>query len=758
MTLRYLLFIIIFVSDEVEENEQDDMSKQKIDSAIATKYEISIPRTSAEPHQEYNNCEYAFNFNDPGTWPKRFSDSERCYVTKMRAENQFDPDISKSYREGRNLTKDWFFKDLKNGMKVRRSWLGYSVCKNALYCVPCRFFSYLMTDAESKLSFLAREEGFVNWKKLNEKLPDHENSQNHKLCFCSWKSLETSLGKGGIDKELQIHLQKEESHWRAVLHCIIDAIIFLAKQGSPFRGTKEVCDFGDPDSGKFLNTIDLISHYSAPLSQHIERHKKGQISYFSQKIQDEFLDIIAKKIREDILKDVLSARYFSLMFDCTPDISHNEQMTQVIRYIKVNTSEVVESFVDFFKVIDKTGEGLCQEILQKIEQDGLNIRNCRGQSYDNGANMAGKYKGVQSRILEKNELAYFVPCAAHSLNLVGAHAADTSAEAQTFFGTIHSLYLFFAASTSRWEIFQKHVPTTLKSQSKTRWSARKEAVEAVYKHFDKVIKALEELKTHFLSTPETKTEANSILKNMKKLEFIAFTCFWYAILKQIDHVNKFLQREDLTIDKAAGNIQGLLNFMKNSRDFSSSEAICEAKFIADNNDVPVSFSEKRKRKKKKMFDELCEDQASEFSNEDLFRMSLLEILDRIITELSTRFTALENINNKFGFLSGVQIHGMEMKDLKNKAAELADTYTEDLNKEEFMFEIESFKYHAMAVEEELKHATASVTLNLIYVNKLEEGYPNITTALRIFLTVPVSVSSGERSFSKLKLIKYYLTL
>ena len=34
--------------------------------------------------------------------------------------------------------------------------------------------------------------------------------------------------------------------------------------------------------------------------------------------------------------------------------------------------------------------------------------------------------------------------------------------------------------------------------------------------------------------------------------------------------------------------------------------------------------------------------------------------------------------------------------------------------------------------------------------------PNVSTALRILLTVPVTVASGERSFSKLKLIKTYM--
>lgn len=56
--------------------------------------------------------------------------------------------------------------------------------------------------------------------------------------------------------------------------------------------------------------------------------------------------------------------------------------------------EVVESFLDFFLVSDKTGKGVSQEILKKINSDGLDLNLRRGQVYDNGANMAGKYKGI----------------------------------------------------------------------------------------------------------------------------------------------------------------------------------------------------------------------------------------------------------------------------------------------------------------------------------------------------------------------------
>jgi len=43
-----------------------------------------------------------------------------------------------------------------------------------------------------------------------------------------------------------------------------------------------------------------------------------------------------------------------------------------------------------------------------------------------------------------------------------------------------------------------------------------------------------------------------------------------------------------------------------------------------------------------------------------------------------------------------------------------------------------------------------------HATRLHECFANVSTALRILLTVPVTVASGERSFSKLKLIKTYL--
>lgn len=62
-----------------------------------------------------------------------------------------------------------------------------------------------------------------------------------------------------------------------------------------------------------------------------------------------------------------------------------------------------------------------------------------------------------------NPRAFYVPCAAHSLNLVLNDAAKSSLEITNFFCIVQEIYAFFSASTSRWDVIMKQIPTlTLK--------------------------------------------------------------------------------------------------------------------------------------------------------------------------------------------------------------------------------------------------------------------------------------------------------
>ncbi|XP_025405273.1 uncharacterized protein LOC112679614 isoform X1 [Sipha flava] len=70
-----------------------------------------------------------------------------------------------------------------------------------------------------------------------------------------------------------------------------------------------------------------------------------------------------------------------------------------------------------FPVYECTGENLANTIVQKLKEIGLSLEFLRGQGYDGGANMSGKYCGVQARILNLQPKAIYTHCASHRLNL-----------------------------------------------------------------------------------------------------------------------------------------------------------------------------------------------------------------------------------------------------------------------------------------------------------------------------------------------------
>ena len=86
----------------------------------------------------------------------------------------------------------------------------------------------------------------------------------------------------------------------------------------------------------------------------------------------------------------------------------------------------------------------------------INLADCRGQSYENASNMSGKYNGVQALVKEKfGAVAEYVPCYAHSLNLVGACTAQLCPEIVQFLNFVENIYILFAASTHRWSILRQ---------------------------------------------------------------------------------------------------------------------------------------------------------------------------------------------------------------------------------------------------------------------------------------------------------------
>lgn len=111
--------------------------------------------------------------------------------------------------------------------------------------------------------------------------------------------------------------------------------------------------------------------------------------------------------------------------------------------------EIKESFIEFIKINDSTGEGIANVAIDNLEKHALDLYNMRGQGYDNGSNMKGKDNGVQAQIRKLNPLAVFMPCSNHTMNLSLHDAASSSAEISGFFSLVQNIYTFFSGSTVR---------------------------------------------------------------------------------------------------------------------------------------------------------------------------------------------------------------------------------------------------------------------------------------------------------------------
>ena len=170
-------------------------------------------------------------------------------------------------------------------------------------------------------------------------------------------------------------------------------IKILSSRELAFRVSSKSVGF--PQNGNFLGILELLAEYDTFLADHIQKRVnkgKGHVSYFSSTVCEEFIDVIATKVSDIIISEIKQAKYYSVSVDSTPDITNVNQKTIVFRYVLPHGP--VERFVIFIPTRGHTGHQLADLLLEFIEDNGICLKDLRGQSYDNASNMIGKYKGM----------------------------------------------------------------------------------------------------------------------------------------------------------------------------------------------------------------------------------------------------------------------------------------------------------------------------------------------------------------------------
>ena len=508
-----------------------------------------------------------------------------------------------------------------------------------------------------------------------------------------------------------------------------------------------------------------------------EDDRREQVHYLSPQSQNEFIKECSEKVLNTIKAEVSNAKYYSIILDSTPDASHKEQTTFILRYVSAShrmtdtdhVYDIQERFMTFMNFSQKKGEDIAEMALKQLNDWKIPFSDCRGQGYDNGSNMSGIHNGVQAVLRRDNEATLYSPCACHSLNLCGSNAAQCCPEVVTFFGMVQKLYVFFSASPQRWEILQKQLGSSLHGMPGTRWSERVTAVRPVAAHGELILKAIEAVDDLTL-IPEATIELESLQGYFSSFISILMGSIWIKVLSAIDERNKILQTRAGTVDVEVRNLRDLLCDLQSIRD-QWSKIWNESELVAKGLDMPTKLPRtgKRQVKRKRFFDEspeqpkqqLQQQQAQQQDDKpanepevDEFRINVFyRLIDAVILGLTTRFEAAKLIDSLFGFL--YKFKSLSEEDLTNAVTNFCAMYTKDVSKDLVEEMILLKKISNANLGEGDEQMSPLHLLNKLHDTRLESLFPNVCICLRIFCCLPVTVASAERSFSHLKRIKTY---
>ena len=122
-----------------------------------------------------------------------------------------------------------------------------------------------------------------------------------------------------------------------------------------------------------------------------------------------------------------------------------------------------------------------------------------------------------------------------------------------------------------------------------------------------------------------------------------------------------------------------------------------------------------------------------------------------ITQIEVRFKGMQMVTENFSFLFPRNVITLGVAEINAATSNIVRTYGEYFNRDDLEREVRSFQVEFLDKLKSEDVTSVSSILEIIYIY-----FPQLCKLLLLFLTIPVTVASAERSFSKLKIIKSYL--
>ena len=149
-------------------------------------------------------------------------------------------------------------------------------------------------------------------------------------------------------------------------------------------------------------------------------------------------------------------------------------------------------------------------------------------------------------------------------------------------------------------------------------------------------------------------------------------------------------------------------------------------------------------------DKMADDPTTRFKSETYFT-----IMDKLVTQIDDRYN---DFRSTVTYFYGIDPSQMSEEN-KDYFQSLCKIYKHDINLEEAIVEYDTFKDLYAVIQITLSSELQLKKVQPFLTEKqLASGLPNVSILYKIYLTLPVSSATAERSFSRLKLKKTLFAL
>ena len=643
-------------------------------------------------------------------------------------------------------------------------WLTYSPSLDGAFCRYCVLFGKKTGKNAGRLDKLYTSP-LTLWTSASGKFNEHqEKSEFHKNAVIFAGNFMNVVDRNvmNVDEQLNKASQKIIEDNRDKLRPIIKTVIFCGKQNIALRGHRDdVMDImGDCDKncGNFLSMLKFrIDAGDTVLKTHLEACA-GNARYTSKTIQNELIQVIGNLIQNQIVSEVKKAQYFSILADEATDSSNKEQLPLVIRFVD-GGNNIREEFVGFFECNHGTsGQAVANLITEAVTELGLNLNDCVGQCYDGAGNMAGVTKGAAAIIRKTYPKAVYVHCASHRLNLCVMKSCQLQA-VRNMMGTVGEISRYFEFSPKRQGLLGEQIERVcpkskhkkLKDVCKTRWVQRLDSLEVFIELLLALTETLDEIRTntdkHWNS--ESTIKANAFYHAICTFEFLMVLTATQGILAYTKGVTVKLQSSSIDAMKAYKDIEHVRTTVETIRedvDVQHKQWFNAASELAEQMDIDIKKPRTCGRQKHR-------ENYSTVSPEDYYKQSVtIPFLDHLCQEINSRFSeGQSSLIKGFSGVPHVLQQEPDWKSLFRSFCQFIEEYMPDILCLES--ELTLWERHWESIEDkETIPKTVSEVLNTMD----QHMYPNITAAMKVLATVPVTTCECERSVSTLRRLKTYM--